>query len=515
MASEHTILMKLTQSNKTDHRPLTTDHCFIAIDLGAGSGRVFLGSFGDKFFLEECHRFTYPPIVENGHLRWNFELILTEITNGLKNAVTRANELNKTIYSIGIDSWAVDYGLIGKHGNLIANPICYRDSRTENAQEKVFEIIPKQDIFDKTGIQFLPFNTIFQLISEDENLEKADKLLMLPDLINFYLTGEKFAEYSNATTTQLVNAESGDWDAELLQKLNLDKSKFPKIIKSGANSWYLKREWLWELGVENVRVIAPATHDTGSAVAGLPLEENWAYISSGTWSLVGVELDKPLINEQVAKFNFTNEGGVYGTIRFLKNVMGLWILESCRKEWQSQGIQTDYETLLAEVEQIKGFCGFIFPDDERFLNPNSMLEVIKNQLIETGQNLTENPSFITKIILDSLAFRYASVIETIENLTNISIKGIQIAGGGGKNNYLNQMTANACNKTVKAGLTEAAVTGNLLVQAITAGKFADLKEARNYVANNVELKTFQPKSIPDNLRTKYDEIEAKYLNRKK
>ncbi len=476
----------------TDHRPPTTDHCFIAIDLGAGSGRVFIGSFEDHFFLEECHRFTYPPNVENGHLRWDFELILTEITNGLRNAVKRANELNKEIYSIGIDSWAVDYGLIGKHGNLIANPICYRDSRTENAQEKVFEIVPKQEIFDKTGIQFLPFNTIFQLLSEDENLEKADKILLLPDLINFYLTGEKFAEYSNATTTQFLNAETKDWDYDLLEKLDLPTNILPEIIDSGTDLGSLKTEIADELNLQNVRVIAPATHDTGSAVAGLPLEKNWAYISSGTWSLVGVELDKPLINEQVAKFNFTNEGGVYGTIRFLKNVMGLWILESCRKEWEKLGIKTDYETLLAEVEQINDFCGFIFPDDERFLNPNSMLEAIKNQLNETGQNSTENPNVITKIILDSLAFRYASVVEIIENLTNISIKGIQIAGGGGKNNYLNQLTANACNKTVKAGLTEATVTGNLLVQAISAGRFADLKEARNYVAKNVKLNTFEP-----------------------
>ncbi len=493
------------------------DKLFIAIDLGAGSGRVFISFFGEnEFLLEECHRFTYPPIEEDGHLRWDFAKIFSEIKFGLIKASKRANQLNKVVYSIGIDSWAVDYGLIDSNGILIANPICYRDSRTENTQEKVFEIIPKHKIFDKTGIQFLPFNTIFQLLSEDENLEKADKILLLPDLINFNLTGEKFAEYTNATTTQLVNANSGDWDTELLQKLNLDKSKFPNIISSGTDLGSLKTEIGEELSLQNVRVIAPATHDTGSAVAGLPLEKDSAYISSGTWSLVGVELDKPLINEQVAKFNFTNEGGVYGTIRFLKNVMGLWILESCRKEWEKLGIKTDYENLLNEVKQIEGFCGFIFPDDERFLNPNSMLKAIENQLNETNQIFNEKPSFVTKIILDSLAFRYASVLETIENLTGKTIEGIQIAGGGGLNNYLNNLTANACNKTVKAGSTEATVTGNLLVQAITAGRFEDLSEARNYVAKNVELKTFDPTSNEEIEAAKqnYLQVERRFLDKK-
>lgn len=504
--------MKLIQVETTDHRPTNPDHCYIAVDLGAGSGRVFLGDLNENFSLEECHRFTYPPKFENGHLRWDFELIFNEIKIGLTKAKNFANEVNKDIYSIGVDTWGVDYGLIDSEGNLIANPICYRDLRTENAQTEFFNVVAKQEIFDKTGIQFLPFNTIFQLFTETE-LDKSERLLLMPDLINYFLTGEQFIEYTNATTMQLVNAKTGDWDAELLQELNLVKAKLPKIIQSGTDLGYLKTEIAEELNLQNVRVIAPATHDTGSAVAGLPLEENWAYISSGTWSLVGVELDKPLINEEVAKFNFTNEGGVYGTIRFLKNVMGLWILESCRKEWEKLGINTDYETLLSEVEKIGGFYGFIFPDDEHFLNPDSMLKAIENQLIETNQGFDENPSFITKIILDSLAFRYASVLETIEKLTGKTIEGVQVAGGGGKNNYLSQMTANACDKTIKTGLTEATVTGNLLVQAISAGRFPDLKTARNFVAENVKLKKFTPNTTADldKAKTIYQSLEAKFL----
>ncbi|MBX7171026.1 MAG: rhamnulokinase [Pyrinomonadaceae bacterium] len=493
-----------------------SDHFFIAIDLGAGSGRVFLGSLDKDFFLEELHRFHYPPTQENGHLRWNFDKILSEIKFGLSKASKRANDLEKKIYSIGVDSWAVDYGLIDKNGKLIENPICYRDSRTENAQENVFKIVPKAEIFDKTGIQFLNFNTIFQLFTENGSLEQTETILLLPDLINFHLTGKKFAEYSNATTTQLVNAKTGNWDLELLQKLDLDNQKLPRIISPGTDLGFLKTEIANALNLQNVRVIAPATHDTGSAVAGLPLEKDWAYISSGTWSLVGVELVKPLVNNEVAKFNFTNEGGVFGTIRFLKNVMGLWILESCRKEWEEQGVKTDYETLLTDVAKIEGFCGFIFPDDERFLNPRSMLGAIEEQLKETKQTKLETVAEITKVILDSLAFRYASVLETIENLTGNQIKGVQIAGGGGKNNYLNQMTANACEKKIKAGLTEATVTGNLLVQAISAGKFPDLKTARDFVSKNVELKTFEPIFSEDLKEAKRDylKIEQLFLSKK-
>ncbi|HQU82303.1 MAG TPA: rhamnulokinase family protein [Pyrinomonadaceae bacterium] len=490
------------------------NNLYIAVDLGAGSGRVFLCDLGENFSLEEIHRFQYPPNQENGHLRWDFAKIFSEIKTGLKSAGERAKDLDKKIYSIGVDSWAVDYGLIDKDGNLIANPICYRDSRTNSAMQKVFEIVPKSEFFAKTGIQFLPFNTIFQFFSEAAILQKAEKLLLLPDLINYFLTGKTFAEYTNATTTQFLNAETKNWDFESLEKLNLPTNILPEIVEAGTNLGFLKTEISGELILKDVRVIAPATHDTGSAVVGAPLEKNWAYISSGTWSLVGVEIDKPLINTEVARFNFTNEGGAFGTIRFLKNVIGLWIFESCRKEWDKVGIKTVYETLLAEVEKIDDFCGFIFPDDERFLNPDSMLQAINSQLIKTNQSFVENPVLITKIILDSLAFRYASVLETIEILNGKNIEGVQIVGGGGRNNYLNQMTANACGKTVKAGLTEATVTGNAVVQAISAGRFSDLNEARKYVSANVELRSFMPTFDGKLSEAKrfYSEIEKKFIN---
>src|SRR5262249_14360766 len=283
-------------------------------------------------------------------------------------------------------------------------------------------------IFERTGIQFLNFNTIFQLRSEGPEISDASKVLLLPDLINFFLTGKAFAEYTNATTTQLVNARSRDWDLELLEVLELRTDLFPEIIAPGTELGPIKPDVAEETSLANVLVIATASHDTGSAVIGAPLEKNWAYISSGTWSLIGVERDDVLINDEVARHNFTNEGGAFGTIRFLKNVMGLWIFESCRREWQEIGITATYDEIIREVASIRGFPGLIFPDDERFLNPSSMLQAVATQLRETGQRPTDDPVVLSKIIFDSLAFRYASVLRTVELLTGTALKGVQIVG---------------------------------------------------------------------------------------
>lgn len=492
-----------------------SENLYVAIDLGAGSGRVFLADLAEnKFLLEEIHRFTYPPRQENGHLRWDFARIFGEIKTGLKKAGDRAGELGRKIYSLGVDSWGVDYGLIDQTGNLLADPVCYRDGRTDGVMEKVFAKAPRAEIFEKTGIQFLNFNTIFQLFAGNSTQKKAEKLLLLPDLINYFLTGRAASEYTNATTTQLLNAKTREWDFELLEKLGLPAEILPEIIPAGTDLGFLKTEIAEVLNLKDVRVIAPATHDTGSAVTGTPLQQSEAYISSGTWSLVGVEIDRPLINQEIAKFNFTNEGGAFGTIRFLKNVMGLWIFESCRREWEASDMPTNYETLLSEVEQIEGFCGFIFPDDERFLNPESMLGAMALQIKENGRSAARNPAVVSKIILDSLAFRYASVIKMIESLTGQIIESVQVVGGGGRNSYLNQMTANACGKKVRAGLTEATVTGNILVQAVSSGRFLDLGEARRYVKENVSLKAFEPQKNAelDAAARDYAEIESKFAH---
>lgn len=494
---------------------LMTDPLFIAVDLGAGSGRVFLAGLDEaELLLQQTRRFQYPPSISAGHLRWDLPKIFTEIKQGLRAAAARARELGREIQSIGVDSWGVDYGLIDADGQLVELPICYRDERTQGVMEAVFGRFPRADIFRRTGIQFLSINTLFQLYAHEQEGIPANtrQLLLIPDLINLFLTGKRVTEYTNASTTQMIDARTKCWDDELLDRLSLPKCLFPEIVPSGTEVGWLGQELAHELGMEPVRVVAPATHDTGSAVAGAPIDYGQAYISSGTWSLVGIERDEVLINEQVARHNFTNEGGAFGTIRFLKNVMGLWILESCRKEWRERGLTVDYDVLLRDVAAIGTYGALIFPDDQRLLNPPSMLEAIALQLRETNQTMPSKPAAIAKVVLDSLAFRYASVLRTIESLANQLIEGVQIIGGGSQNTYLNQATANAVGLPVSAGPVEATVIGNALVQAVAAKRFPSLKEARNYVAQKVQSQTFLPQPAIDcaEAMRRYATIEAQY-----
>ena len=486
---------------------------YIAIDLGAGSGRVCLaGVAPGELLLEEVRRFRYPASQALGHLRWDLSQIFAEIKSGLRDAGERAGQLGRPIRSLGVDSWGVDYGLINAGGELIEQPICYRDERTQGMMEQVFARLPREQIFARTGIQFLVFNTLFQLYAHARsgNLESAVRLLLIPDLINFLLTGKAVTEYSNATTTQMVNAQYQEWDWEMIKSLDLPANLLAEVVPTGTDLGLIKPALVNQLGLAGVRVIAPATHDTGSAVAGAPLQDGWAYISSGTWSLVGVERDSVLINPEVARQNFTNEGGAFGTIRFLKNVMGLWILESCRREWQESGLEVDYDNLLTQVQMIKGSGPQIFPDDPRFLNPPGMLEAIEEQLAERGERMPTDPSAIAKLILDSLALRYASVLRTIEMLTKQTLKGVQIVGGGSQNDYLNQATANTTGLPVVAGPVEATVTGNVLVQAIASGRFGSHAEARRHVAKNVQLRKFTPRPSPswEEACHRYAEIES-------
>lgn len=486
---------------------------YIAVDLGAGSGRVFLSGVGDgEFLLEEIHRFQYLPRVKAGRLRWDFTHIFAEIKCGLRAAGERAGILGRPIRSIGVDSWGVDYGLLGADQKLLADPVCYRDDRTTGVMEEVSSKVTRDEIFEKTGIQFQNFNTLYQLYSE-EKLRDASALLLLPDLINYFLTGRKVAEYTNASTTQMLDAASRDWATDLLARLDLPVGILQEVVPAGTDLGPLRAEVAGELGLAGVSVIAPATHDTASAVAGAPLIENAAYISSGTWSLIGVERKDAIVNAEALSQNFTNEGGACGTIRFLKNVMGLWIFESCRREWKAVGIDVEYDRVLDDIGKIKGFPAFIFPDDKRFMNPPSMIAAIRQQLDETGQQFDESPSAVAKVIFDSLAFRYASVLRSVELLTGSRLQVVYILGGGGRNGYLNQMTANATCLMTTAGLTEATVIGNVLVQAITAGRFSSISEARDHVRANFELKNFYPKPLPeiDEAAKRYAFVEKRFV----
>ena len=495
------------------------DSLYIAVDLGAGSGRVFLAEFSrEELTLQELRRFTYPATQIDGHLRWPFSKIFDEIKAGLIEAGKHARRLGRQIRSIGVDSWGVDYGLI-EPGGLIEDPICYRDPRTQEAMPEVFKRVPREEIFRRTGVQFHPINTLFQLYAHtcDRIPQTAGRLLMIPDLVNCFLTGRAVTEYTNATTTQMLNATTGGWDREMIESLGLPSNLLSEIVPAGSDLGVLKPALADEMSLEGVRVIAPATHDTGSAVAGTPLEDGWAYISSGTWSLVGVERETPLINDDVARFNFTNEGGAFGTIRFLKNVTGLWIMESCRKEWSERGLEVDYQSLLDQVTKIEDCGPFIYPDDQRFFNPPVMLHAISAQLVESGWEDAfdaSNPALVAKTILDSLALRYRSVLRTIESLTGRKIKGVHIVGGGSLNNYLNQATATATGLTVRAGPVEATVIGNVMVQAIAAGQFDSLGGARRFLVETARLAEYQPRPSRawEEATRRYLEIESRYLN---
>ncbi len=493
------------------------DPLYVAVDLGAGSGRVFLaGVAPDELLLEEVRRFRYPPRVEDGHLRWDAALIVDEIEAGVYAAGQQARRLGRPIRSIGVDSWGVDYGLVDADGRLVEDPVCYRDARTAGVPARVFEQVPREEIFARTGVQFLDFNTLFQLHAQAaEGIpSRARRLLLMPDLVNLRLTGRAVTEYTNATTTQLVGARTRQWDRDLARRLGLPEALLGEIVPPGSDLGPVERHRASELGLEGVRVVAPASHDTGSAVAGTPLSPGWAYISSGTWSLVGTERDAPLVHREVARANFTNEGGAFGTTRFLKNVMGLWILERCRAEWEAAGGGASYDRLLAEAAALDCSPGLVFPDDPRFLNPPSMTTAIAVQMVETGQPAVSAPAAVTRVVLDSLALRYASVLRTIETLTMRKLEGVIVVGGGGRNDYLNQATADASGRVVLVGPTEATVIGNVLVQAVTAGRFETLGHGRRHLVERSQPRPFaaRPSGAWTEAAARYAEIEARYLD---
>jgi rhamnulokinase len=487
----------------------------VAIDLGAGSGRAMLGRLdAEGLQLEEVHRFHYAPAPRDGRLRWSFATILAGLKEGLLAARRVAAARGARLETVGVDSWGVDYGLLDAGGRLLEDPVCYRDHRTDGAMERVLSKVPRSEIFDRTGIQFLQFNTLFQLHEHvREGLPAgARRLLLIPDLCHNALCGSTSGEYTNASTTQLLDVRTRRWADDLFSRLDLPRELMPEPVAPGNALGELRPSLRKELGLPALQVVAPATHDTGSAVAGTPLQPGWAYVSSGTWSLVGIERAEPLVNEVVARANFTNEGGVFGTIRFLKNVMGLWILDSCRREWAEKGLASDLETLLLEAAAIEPSPGLVFPDDPRFFNPESMTAEVRGALAETGQGVTEDPARLTRVILDSLALRYASAVSTIEQLTGESVPGIHIGGGGCLNEYLNQATADAAGKPVVAGPAEATACGNLLMQAVASGRLASLADGRRIVREAVRPRRFEPRAGSSCAAAleRYREIEGRY-----
>ena len=482
---------------------------FIALDFGASSGRVILATLGKTIRLEEMHRFPNQQIKIGSHYYWDVLRLFSEAKLGLK---IISEKSTNPISGLGVDTWGVDFGLIDQTGMLLSNPITYRDPRTDGIMEKTFKKMSREDIYQLTGIQFLQFNTIFQLMSLVESksavLESTDQLLFIPDLMNYFLTGQRGAEYTIASTSQLLNAKTRQWESTIFQKLGIPQQIMPLIQEPGTIRGQLLPDIADETGLGSLDVIATSAHDTASAVAAVPAQEqNWAYLSSGTWSVIGVELDQPIITEASAQYNFTNEGGVGRKIRFLQNVMGMWLLESCVRVWERNRKKYHYNELLRLAGETPSFQSTINPDDRSFLNPINMVEAIQDFCRSHGQKTPETEGEIIRTILESLAFRYRWVLDKIEEMQGREIETLHIVGGGSQNQLLNQFTANATGRRVIAGPVEATALGNVIMQAISKGLIPSIQEGRQLIWDSFSAKQFEPEN-QDVWDAQYHKIQA-------
>ena len=467
---------------------------FLAIDLGAESGRAILGTLeGGKLTLEELHRFANTPVRLPTGLYWDTLRLFHEIRRSLEIC---GRERKIALDGIGIDTWGVDFGLLGSDGALVDNPRHYRDARNNGMVEKTCAAAGREEIFRQTGIQFMQLNSLCQLhamrLAASPALGVASRLLFMPDLFNYWLTGEMRAEASIASTSQFYNPVTRDWAIDLFHRLHLPDRILPQIVTPGTRLGTLLPEIAESSGLAvDVPVYATACHDTASAVAAVPAEgDDWCYISSGTWSLMGVELDAPVINQQSMAMNFTNEVGAGGTIRFLKNIAGLWLLQECRRAWAGEGQEFSYEELSRLAAAAPGAKTLIDPD--AFVEPGHMPERISEHCRSQGSEAPKDPAAMTRLILESLAATYRSVLDKLETLLGRQLNRVHIVGGGSRNQLLNQLAANATGRAVVAGPAEATAAGNILVQAIGAGELRGIAEAREIVRRSFSLTTYQP-----------------------
>lgn len=466
---------------------------FFAVDLGATSGRTIIGSLVDgKVVLEELTRFNNNLIETGKHFYWDIFALYLEIIKGLKLAAQRHID----IQSIGIDTWGCDIVCVGKDGSIIRNPLAYRDPHTFGMMEKYFEeCVDKKTVYEKTGIQFMNFNTLFQLYTMKKAgnvaIENAEKILFVPDALGYMLTGKAICEYTIASTSEILNPRTKDLDEELVESLGLKRSQFGEMTLPGTPIGCLTEEVQKMTGLGAIPVISVAGHDTASAVAAVPAKnKEFAYLSSGTWSLMGIEAQEAIINEKSFDLNFTNEGGVDGTTRFLKNICGMWIYERCRKEWTDA--PKSHQELIAEAMKQPAFQSLINPDAPEFANPSSMIQAIQDYCSRTNQHVPQGYAETCRCIFESLALRYRQVFKYLKEFADFDIKTLHIIGGGSLNQHLNQFTANSCGVTVLAGPQEGTAIGNIMLQAKAAGEMKDIWEMRETIANSIELKKFEP-----------------------
>ncbi|AIX08747.1 MULTISPECIES: rhamnulokinase [Bacillus] len=464
---------------------------YTAIDIGASSGRIMVGELDEgKLDIQEIHRFANGFSQRDGHCFWDIDHLLKQILQGLQKVKTLGYEH----CTVGIDTWAVDYVLLDEKGDRLREAISYRDRRTDHTIDKLEHTLSKAAIYQKTGIQFQPFNTIYQLYEEDrELLKKTDKIMMVPDYLGYCLTGKAVTEITNASTTQLLNASTGNLDPELLEAVSVQEQQFAPLTEPGCELGKLRNEWFPDYDLPACKVMTVATHDTASAVIAAPgVNDGWAYISSGTWSLIGIENKTPIITDLALENNYTNERGANNTIRFLKNIIGMWVIQEVRQQ-----LQADYsfQQLAEEAEKTEPFQQFINLNDKRFLNPENMIKEIQHYCRQTRQKIPRTAGELACCIYSNLAIIYAIAIKELETITEKPIEQFHIIGGGARNDFLNQLTADMSGKAVYAGPIEATATGNLLMQMIAAKEVKDIKEARQVVRNSFSIKVFTPKDI--------------------
>lgn len=478
-----------------------TSQVFLAADLGASSGRVLAGLFdGAKLALEEVYRFDNGGVPAAGRMQWDLLNQWQHVLRGLRAA---GKVYDGRVVSVGVDTWGVDFGLLGRNDELLGNPYHYRDRRTVGILDKAFAIVPREEIFAATGLQFMEFNSLYQLLAMKRGnsplLDVAQSFLMIPDLFHWLLTGIKANEATNASTTQFLNPQTGGWATDLLGKFGLPTHILGQLTPPGTRLGKLQTSVAEETELADVEVILPGTHDTASAVMAVPAASkpgerpDWCYISSGTWSLMGVETPQPIITDRVYQLNFTNEGGVGGTTRVLKNIAGLWLVQECRRIWKLQGREFAFDELIQRAGEALPLTSLVNPDDASFVAPKDMTAAIRDYCTNSGQIPPATEGAIVRTALESLALRYRMVLGYLEELIGGEIKTIHIVGGGAQNRLLCQMTADACNRRVVAGPVEATAIGNLMMQAVALGMVGTIAQAREIVRASFAVQEFRPK----------------------
>lgn len=495
---------------------------YLAIDMGASSGRHVVGHFdGKKIELEELYRYENGPVDMNGSLFWDLPGLWKSVQNGLRVA---GSKYGSQIASVGVDTWGVDFAFLGKGGVLLGNPYCYRDPRTDGAMERAFKTVSREEIFAQTGLQFMDFNSLYQLmVMKEQNsplLDVAQRLLQIPDLFHWLLSGVESNEFTNATTTQCFNPTTRSWAFSLLEKFGIPTNFLAPTTEPGTSIGKLRTSLAEDSGLSAANVVLPGTHDTASAVFAVPSASplgtpDWAYISLGTWALMGIESPKPVVNDVVSKFNFTNEGGVCGTTRILKNICGMWLLQECRRVWNQQGKKNDsgqpidWEDMNVMTANAKPFVSFVDPDAPEFAKPGNMPQMIRDFAKRTGQVVPESDGAVLRTIVESLALKFRRVLAMCEEIGGREIKTIHVVGGGVKNKLLLQATADATGRRVVGGPIEGTGVGNVLMQAIGAGDVSGVEEAREIVRNSFEVVTFEPSSSTSSA---WDEAYGRFLN---